>query len=84
MVPLGKVRIYPACSGEVKERRDFLKRLASSKPSKISQIKKHPRQKVKKSGRFICLDLGKQIARQIPYSGTVYYLKLSDTISILR
>jgi hypothetical protein len=73
-----KVPIYPACSGEVKELRDFFKRTGFIKVSKTKQAKKHSEQKVKNSHRFVCLDLRKQVARQIPCSGTVYYCKMSN------
>ena len=58
---------------KVKELRDFFKRTGFIKASKINQAKKHSQQKVKNFDRFVRLDLPKQVARQIPCSGTVYY-----------
>ena len=63
---------------KVKELRDFFRKSGFIKASKINQAKKHSQQKVKNSGRFVCLDLHKQVARQIPRSGTAYYLKMSN------
>ena len=62
---------------KVKELRDFFKRTGFIKASKINQARKHSQQKVKNSDRFVHLDLRKQVARQIPCSGTVYF-KMSD------
>ncbi len=68
-----RVPIYPVCSGEVKELRDFFKKTSFIKAFEINQARKHSQQKVKNSDRFVRLDLPKQIARQTPCSGTVYY-----------
>lgn len=44
---------------KVKELRDFFKRAAFIKASKINQARKHSQQKVKNSDRFVSLDLCK-------------------------
>jgi hypothetical protein len=48
------VPIYPACSGEVKELRDFFKKTGFIKVSKIKQAKKHSEHNAKNSDRLAC------------------------------